>query len=137
MLGAVLIGILLELLRDPGDSRVLFYSAILVGVVAIYRFSVRLAVIVGGTLVFGIVVHSIAGAIDNGWVNGSGGEGGGVADFAANWVIVPVQLADWVAPVSYCLLVALALVLTLVHGWVGSRCSSRCSISPHSSGRTS
>ena len=117
VLGAVLIGILLELLRDPGDSRVLFYSAILVGVVAIYRFSVRLAVIVGGTLVFGIVVHSIAGAIDNGWVNGSGGEGGGVADFAANWVIVPVQLADWVAPVSYCLLVALALVLTLVHGW--------------------
>ena len=73
MLGAVLIGILLELLRDPGDSRVLFYSAILVGVVAIFRFSVRLAVVVGGTLVFGIVVHSIAGAIDNAWVNGSGG----------------------------------------------------------------
>jgi branched-chain amino acid transport system permease protein len=117
VLGAVLIGILLELLRDPGDSRVLFYAAIVVGVVAIYRFSVRLAVIVGGTLVFGIVVHSIAGAIDNRWVNGSGGEGGGVADFAANWVIVPVHLADWVAPVSYCLLVALALVLTLVRGW--------------------
>ncbi len=36
-----------------------------------------------GTLVFGLIVHSIAGAIDNGWVNGSGGEGGGVADFVS------------------------------------------------------
>jgi branched-chain amino acid transport system permease protein len=34
VLGAVLIGILLELLRDPGDSRILFYAAIVVGVVA-------------------------------------------------------------------------------------------------------
>jgi ABC-type branched-subunit amino acid transport system permease subunit len=117
VLGAVLVGILLELLRDPGDSRVLFYSVILVGLVMTFRFSVRLAVVLGGTLVFGLVVHSIAGAVDNAWVNGSGGEGGGVADFAANWVIVPVDLAPWVAPVSYISLVALALILTLLHGW--------------------
>ena len=118
VLGAVLIGILLELLRDPGDSRVLFYSAIILGVVAVFRLSVKLAVVVVGTFVFGLVVHSIAGAIDNAWVDGSGGEGGGVADFAANWVIVPVDLAAWITPVSYISLVALALVLTLVHGWV-------------------
>ena len=117
VLGAVLIGILLELLRDPGDSRVLFYAAILVGVIAIFRFSVKLAVVLGGTLVFGIVIHSIVGAVDNAWVNGSGGEGGGVADFAANWVIVPANLAAWVTPVSYIALVAMALILTLVHGW--------------------
>ena len=36
VLGAVLVGILLELLRDPGDSRILFYSAIFVGVVAVW-----------------------------------------------------------------------------------------------------
>ena len=118
VLGAVLIGILLELLRDPGDSRVLFYCAILVGVVAVFRFSVKLAVVLGGTLVFGIVAHSIVGAVDNAWVNGSGGEGGGVADFAANWVIVPVTPAAWITPVSYISLIALTLVLTMLQGWV-------------------
>ncbi|MSO96523.1 MAG: branched-chain amino acid ABC transporter permease [Thermoleophilia bacterium] len=117
VLGAVLIGTLLELLRDPGDSRVLFYAAIVLGVLGAFRFSVKLAVVVAGTFVFGFVAHSIAGASDNAWVNGSGGEGGGVADFAANWVIVPVHVAAWVAPVSYVSLVALALVLTLLHGW--------------------
>ena len=117
VIGAVLIGVLLELLRDPGDSRVLFYAVIVLGVVAAFRVSVRLAAVVGGTLVFGLIAHTIAGAIDNTWVDGSGGEGGGVADWVANWVIVPVDLAAWVPPVSYISLVALALILTLLHGW--------------------
>ena len=117
VMGAVLIGVLLELLRDPGDSRVLFYTVIVLGLFAAFRFSVRLTVVLAGTLVFGVVVHSIAGAVDNAWVDGSGGEGGGVADFVANWVIVPTDLAAWVAPVSYISLIALALFLTLLHGW--------------------
>lgn len=118
VLGAVLIGILLELLRDPGDARVLFYAVVVLGLLAAFRLSVRLAVVLGGTLVFGVVVHSVVGAVDNAWVDGSGGEGGGVADFAANWVIVPTDLAAWVTPVSYTSLIALALILTLLHGWV-------------------
>jgi len=117
VIGAVLIGVLLELLRDPGDSRVLFYSVIVLGLFAAFRFSVRLAAVLAGTLVFGVIAHSLAGAIDNAWVDGSGGAGGGVADFAANWVIVPVDPAAWVAPVSYISLVALALTLTLLRGW--------------------
>jgi len=117
VLGAVLIGILLELLRDPGDSRVLFYAVVVLGLFAALRLSVRFAVVLAGVAVFGLVVHSIAGAIDSGWVNGSGGEGGGVADAMANWVVVPVAPAGWVAPVSYISVVSLALVLTLVRGW--------------------
>ena len=91
VVGAVLVGILLELLRDPGDSRVLFYAAAALGLVAALRFTVRLVAVVAGVAVFGLVVHSIAGAIDNGWVNGSGGEGGHVADAIANWVVVPAR----------------------------------------------
>ena len=49
VLGAVLIGVLLELLRDPGDSRVLFYAVIVLGLVAAFRFSLRLAAVLGGT----------------------------------------------------------------------------------------
>ena len=118
VLGAVLIGVLLELLRDPGDSRVLFYSVVVLGLLAAFRLSMRLAIVLGGLAVFGVVVHSIAGAVDGGWVNGSGGEGGGIADFAANWVIVPTDVAAWIAPASYISLVSLALILTLLHGWV-------------------
>ena len=67
---------------------------------------------------FGIVVQSIAGAIDNGWVNGA----------AAKEAASPMRRelgdrprptsADWITPVSYISLVSLALVLTLVRGWV-------------------
>jgi branched-chain amino acid transport system permease protein len=118
VIGAVMIGILLELLRDPGDSRVLFYSLILLGLVVAFRVSLRLGIVLGGTLVFGLILHTLAGAVDNAWVNGSGGSGGGVADFMADWVIVPSNSAAWIAPVSYISLVVLALVLTLLHGWV-------------------
>ena len=44
----------------------------------------------GGTFVFGFALHAIAGAIDDTWTSGSGGAGGGVADFMAHWVVVPV-----------------------------------------------
>ena len=118
VIGAILIGILLELLRDPGDSRVLFYSVIVLGLVAALRLSVRLAAVLGGLFVFGVALHSIAGAVDDSWVNGSGGAGGGVADFMANWVVVPTEPAAWIAPVSYVTLVAMALFLTLLRGWV-------------------
>ena len=118
VLGAVIVGVLLELLRDPGDSRAVFYAAVALGLVAALRFTVRLAAVVVGLAVFGLVVHSIAGAIDNGWVNGTGGEGGRVADAIANWVVVPAAPADWVTPASYISLISLALMLTLVRGWV-------------------
>ncbi len=118
VLGAILIGVLLELLREPGDSRILFYAVIVAGVLFAFRASVRLAVVVGGTLVFGIVAHAVAGSIDESWTSGPAAGGGSrVADVIANWVIVPAQLASWLTPVSYISLVALALVLTLVRGW--------------------
>ncbi len=40
-----------------------------------------------------------------------------MAAWAADWVIVPDRLAEWVGPVSYIALVALGLLLSLVRGW--------------------
>jgi branched-chain amino acid transport system permease protein len=117
VLGAILVSVLLEVLRDPGDARSLFYVLILLGLVAVLRLSRQLAVVLAGTIALGLVARAVAGAIDDAWTAGVGNGGGRLADWASDWVIVPTQLAGWIAPVSYISLVALVLGLTLVQGW--------------------
>jgi branched-chain amino acid transport system permease protein len=117
VVGAVIVSVLLEALRDPGDARGLFYVLIVLALVGVFRASWRLLVVLGGTIVLGIAAHLVAGAIDDSWTAGPAEETGPLAEWASDWVIVPATLADWVAPVTYIALVALALVLTLVHGW--------------------
>ena len=117
VLGAVIVSVLLESLRDPGDARGLFYVVILLALFAAFRTSLKLAVVLGGTIVFGLVARLVADGIDDAWTTGPAEESGRIASWAAEWVIVPAQLASWVAPVAYIGLVALTLVLTLVRGW--------------------
>jgi branched-chain amino acid transport system permease protein len=118
VLGAILIGILLEVLRDPGDSRVLFYSVIVLGLIAALKLSRKLVAVAVGLLVFGFLLRLIVGTIEEDWVNGTSASGGRVADVVADWVIVPQHPASWIAPVSYVSLVACCLLLTLLRGWV-------------------
>ena len=117
VLGAVIVSVLLEALRDPGDARGMFYLVLVLALVGAFRASVRLAVVLGGTVLFGIVARLVAGAIDERWTAGPVDETGRLADWAADWVIVPSQLAAWVGPVTYISLVALLLGLMLVRGW--------------------
>jgi branched-chain amino acid transport system permease protein len=117
VLGAVIVSVLLEGLRNPNDTRGYFYVVLLLALVLAFRASWKLAVAVGGTIGFGIVAHFVAGAIDDSWTAGPAEDGGRVARWAADWVIVPDQLADWVPAVTYVGLIALALGLTLVRGW--------------------
>jgi branched-chain amino acid transport system permease protein len=114
VLGAIMVNVLLQLLQNPGQARVLFYLVVVLGVVATFRLSRRLAILVAGTALFGIAVHAVASSLHHSWVNGVHG---GFAGAIAEWVVVPVQLAAWVPPVSYILLVAAALGLTLLRGW--------------------
>lgn len=119
VLGAILISVMLEFLREPNDSRVLFYAVVVMGLVAVFRLSRRLAVVVGGLVAFGFAAHAVAAATNRSWVEGTVGEGGGrLAEWASDWVIVPTSLASWVAPVTYVSLIALVLALTIVRGWV-------------------
>ena len=113
VLGAVIVSVLLEVLRDPGDARSVFYVAILLALVAAFRASWQLAAVLGGTVVFGVVAHLVAGGIDDSWTSGSVEASGSIGAWASDWVIVPANLAAWIPPVSYVGLVALALVLTL------------------------
>ena len=58
VLGAILISVTLEFLREPNDARELFYALVLLGIIATFRVSWRLAIVFGGTFVFGLVAHA-------------------------------------------------------------------------------
>ena len=116
VIGAIGISVLLELLREPGDSRFLFYTLGLLGLVAALRFTRRLAIVLGGTLVLGFVVHAVAESIDESWTSGVPPDGGRLGEWAYEWVVVPSDLASWMTPVTYIGLVAAILTLTLLHG---------------------
>ena len=115
VLGAILVNVLLQLLQNPGQARVLFYLVLILGVVATYRLSVRLAVIIASTAAFGLIVHAIVGSFHHAWVNG---DHGGLAGALASWVVVPERLASWVGPVSYLLLIVGLLLATQLRGWL-------------------
>ena len=115
VVGAVLVSVLLELLRDAADARILLYAFVVLAMVFAFGRTPRLAVVLGGTILFGFLVHAVAGAIDGGWTNGP--TEAGLHSALSNWVIVPDGLVNWVGPVTYMGLIGLALALTLVHGW--------------------
>jgi ABC-type branched-subunit amino acid transport system permease subunit len=112
VLGAIIIGVLLELLRDPGKSRLVFIAALIGGLILAFRFSKKLAVVAAAELAFGFALHELARWHDKAWVAGE--NGGGFAGVVAHWVVSPAHLARWVAPVTYIGLIAVVLVLTLL-----------------------
>ncbi len=116
VVGAALISVLLELLREPGDARVLFYTVVGLGLVAAFRWSRRLALVLAATVALGFAAHAVADAIDTTWAAGVTEDGREVPAWAADWVIVPSHLAGWIPPVSYIGLIGLVLGLTLVRG---------------------
>ena len=103
-------------IRAEGRRRVLFYIGIAVGLLLVFRISRKLGLVVIATVAFGFAVHAIANGIHASWVAGE--KGGGVSGGLAHWVVVPAHLARWLPPTAYVGLIALALLLTLVHGWV-------------------
>jgi ABC-type branched-subunit amino acid transport system permease subunit len=112
VLGAIIVSVLLELLRDPGHARDLLYVLLGAALVLAFRFTWKLPAVAGGLVAFGFAAHEIARAIDPSWVSGSAG------GWASDWVVVPEQLASWVAPVTYIGLIAAVLGLTVARGWV-------------------
>jgi branched-chain amino acid transport system permease protein len=112
VLGAIIIGPLLELLRDPGKSRMIFFLA-LVAVLVWAAFQSRtFALVALSTVVFGFVVHTIAGAIDSSWVAGE--HQGGFAGVFDRWIVAPDHLARWIPPASYIGVIAATLAVTMV-----------------------
>jgi branched-chain amino acid transport system permease protein len=114
VLGALIIGPLLELLRDASKSRYIFFIALIGGLFLAWRRSRSIGYVAVATLVFGFVVHFVAGQIDSSWIAGE--NSGGFAGWVAHWVVVPEHLARWIAPVSYIGVIAAALLCSILRG---------------------
>ena len=115
VLGALIISPLLEVLRDAGKSRIMFFAALVLGLAMFIRRSPRLAFVALGTLVFGFAVHIVCSSINGSWVGGE--HQGGFAGFVDHWVVAPDHPARWIAPVSYVGVIAVTLVVSLLSGW--------------------
>ena len=117
VLGAIVVNVLLEVLREPEDSRYVFYALVVITLLGTIRPWSRLVVLFAATAALGFAAHEVAGALSDRAVEGVASGGSRLADWAANWVIVPVEPAAWITPVSYISLIVLLLALTLIHGW--------------------
>ena len=119
--GAVIIVASLEALRGPEDASSLFYFAVVLGIVFLVRPWWRSLTILGGTIVFGLVVHEAAGRWRPSLVEGVPLGQARIDEIVDSWVLLP---ADFVTPdglpagaaarVAYLLFVASVLGLTLI-----------------------
>lgn len=129
VVGALVINLVLEVLRTPDHARWVFYGAIIIGLVVAIRPWRRLAAVLGGLVVFGLVMNAIVGAVwprgTAGPVLGSDGQfttSGIVAGVLRHWLVLPANtytVPDFqIGNYAFVLLIALALTLTVVHGRV-------------------
>jgi branched-chain amino acid transport system permease protein len=116
MLGAVVINLSLELLRDPDDASLAFFGALVLVTLLTMRPFVRWAALAAGTVAFGIVAHFV---VDKVWPEGVGGQSAGqtrIDSLVEGWAIIPSDPQTW-NRVMYLVLIAGVLSLTLVRGW--------------------
>jgi ABC-type branched-subunit amino acid transport system permease subunit len=113
VLGAIIVNVLLQLLQNPDQARVLFYLLLVVGVITAFRFSRTLALVAGATLAFGFATHAIVSAIHGSWATTGHS---GFSGVMSHWVVVPSALSPWVGQVSYGALIVAVLAVTQLRG---------------------
>jgi ABC-type branched-subunit amino acid transport system permease subunit len=114
VIGAVVITVSLELLRDPNNARLLFYGAILLSLLAFMRPWAKLAAVAVGTVVFGIVAYQLVDAIRPAWTSGSI-DGGTLAGLLDGWVVHPAN-STRLGNIGFVLLIAAVIALSQLRG---------------------
>ncbi len=135
ILGALIVNVLLlEGLRPQtplsgwtSNGRWLFYAVILVALVAKLRPWRRLALVVGGTAVFGVVLHAVVAVVTSRGVDGllstgpaQYGHAGPLGWALRHWLVLPgAYQTGTQAPFNVALVgvIACVLVLTVLKGW--------------------
>jgi ABC-type branched-subunit amino acid transport system permease subunit len=120
--GAVVINASLEALRDPDDASWLFYAVVILALALMFRRPWWLSpAVLGGTVVFGFVVHEIVEQVRPSWVAGTTFGEAGVDDLVESWVLLPENIVSpdglptgALGRLAYLGLIAGILALTLV-----------------------
>ena len=117
ILGALVVNISLEVLRDPGHATWVFYTLIAATLVARLRPWRSLVAVIAGTVAFGFAVHAIVSAVWPRGVHGEAAVGGVLGSGLRHWVVLPSNPMT-IGNVAFICLVLAVLVLTLLKGWV-------------------
>jgi branched-chain amino acid transport system permease protein len=116
MLGAIVLYVSLEVLREPDDASILFFLALLIVTLAVIRPLWRWAVVAVATVGFGVVVHAVVAQVWPEGVDGTTAGGTRIDELVEDWVILPAEPTTW-NRIMFLLLIAGVLWLTVLRGW--------------------
>ena len=114
-IGAVVVNVSLEVLRTPDHARWVFYLAILAGLAFALRPWWKLVAVLGGTAIFGLVVHAIADSVWSKQTHGQLQAAGRLGGLLRHWVVLPTnqqRIGNW----AFVLLIAAVIVVTTLKG---------------------
>jgi ABC-type branched-subunit amino acid transport system permease subunit len=113
VLGGLLVSIVLDgFLRSPTESGYIFYGVILITLILKLRPWARLALVVGGTIAFGFIVHAVVAAFSSSAVAGISGANNTWIDL--HWAIVPANPITF-GNICFVALLCMVVVLVQVH----------------------
>jgi ABC-type branched-subunit amino acid transport system permease subunit len=115
VLGAVIVYVFLEALRDPDLSGWVFYLALLLTLLLVVRPRWMVAGVLAATVAFGFAVHAFAGALDETWTTSASPETDWLSRLLDAWVVIPATPGDS-KTLAYIGLVALVLLTTTLKG---------------------
>jgi len=111
LLGAAVISVLPEVLRDPDHGRLLFYGVLLVLLLARVRPWWRPLALVAATVALGLVIRLVAEALWPDAVTAAGAGSDALGRALGAWVVVPTKPVA-IGNAAFVLLVAALLLLT-------------------------
>jgi ABC-type branched-subunit amino acid transport system permease subunit len=115
LLGAAVISVLPEVLRNPDNGRLLFYGALLVLLLARVRPWWRPVALVGATVALGVLIRLGAEALWPHAVTAAGAGSDALGRALGAWVVVPTSPVA-IGNAAFVLLVAAVLALTRLRG---------------------
>ncbi|MBV8258488.1 MAG: branched-chain amino acid ABC transporter permease [Actinobacteria bacterium] len=116
IVGALIVNVSLEVLRTPDHATYVFYLLLLATLVAKLRPWRVLAVVLGGTIGFGYVVHAIVSSAAPTWVHGSASVGGWFGSWLEGWALHN-DTPGTVGKFLFVLLVLAILGVMTLEGW--------------------
>ena len=114
VVGAIAVNVSLEVLRDANHARWLFYSVILITLLAKLRPWRKLAAVLASLVAFGYAIHVLVDALWPAGTEGTPTGGDVIGRGVQSWLIHPAEHATEIGNYGFVLLIALVLLLTVI-----------------------